>query len=149
MIFDRELIEAKLSLGLIHSEDMPTVAWDALEAGLDGPSITRLAALQHPTFFEVAEVLVKAKLEMGLNDLSASEAALRIARRWAQEILVRGDDPLHHTQDFHSLFVKAGYPKEIQSLGLLGDDVWVAESMGETKSQIRKWVTERLRALSA
>lgn len=35
MIFDRELIEAKLALGLIPSEDMPAVAWDALEAGLE------------------------------------------------------------------------------------------------------------------
>jgi hypothetical protein len=147
--FDRELIEAKLALELIPSEDMPAVAWEALEAGLDGPGIARLAALECPTFFEVAEVLAKAKAEMGLVDLSAGEAALRIARRWAAEILERGDDPLRHTKEFESLWIKAGYPSEIQSVGNLDDEVWIAESTGQTQSQIRKWIVEKLRALSA
>jgi hypothetical protein len=148
-MFDRELIEAKLALGLIPSEDMPAVAWGALEAGLDGSGITRLAALEHPTFFEVAEVLPKAKVEMSLVDLSVREAALRIARRWAAEILERGEDPLRHTEEFESLWVKADYALELQSVGTLNDDIWVAESMGQTRSQIRNWVSDRLRALSA
>ncbi len=149
MIFDRELVEAKLALGLIPSEDMPAVAWDALEAGLDGSGITRLAALEHPTFFEVAEVLPKAKVEMALVDLAISEAALRIARRWATDILERGEDPLRHTEEFWRLWVKADYARELQSVGTLNDDIWVAESTGQTRSQIRGWVSERLRALRA
>ena len=149
MSFDRELIEAKLALGLIPSEDMPTIAQDALEAGLDGPGIIRLAVLEHPTFFEVAEVLPKAKAEMALRDLSAGEAALRVAKSKAAEILESGVDPLLHIKDFEYLWIKADYPREIQSVGTLDDEVWVAESMGETKSQTRKWVIERLRAPSA
>jgi hypothetical protein len=149
MTFDRELIEAKLALEMIPSEDMPAVAWDALEAGLDGPGIARLAALEHPTFFEVAEVLAKAKAEMALVDLSVCEAALRIARRWAAEILERGEDPLRHTKEFWSLWIKAGYAQELQSVGNLDDEVWIAESMGQTRSEIRKWVLDRLRAFSA
>jgi len=148
MTFDPELIEAKLALELIPSEDMPGVAWDALEAGLEGPGIARLAALEHPTFFEVAEVLPKAKAEMALADLSVGEAALRIAKRWAAEILERGEDPLRHTEEFWRLWVKADYARELQSVGTLDDDIWVAESMGQTRSQIRKWVSDRLRALS-
>jgi hypothetical protein len=149
MIFDRELVEAKLALGLIPSEDMPAVAWDALEAGLDGSGITRLAALEHPTFFEVAEVLPKAKVEMVLVDLSVGEAALRIARRWAAEILERGEDPLRHTKEFWRLWIKADYSRELQSVGTLDDEVWIAESMGQTPSQICAWVLDRLRAFSA
>jgi hypothetical protein len=42
--FDRQLIEAQLALGLIGSSDMPGLAWDALEAGLDGKYIRRLGA---------------------------------------------------------------------------------------------------------
>jgi hypothetical protein len=147
--FDRELIEAKIALGLIPSREMPAVAQEALEAGLDGRNIVRLAVLQNPTFFEVAEVLPKAKKEMALVEVPPGKAALRIARRWAAEILERGEDPLRHTKDFNSLFVKADYPRELASVGNLDDDVWVAESMGEPESRIREWVTERLRALSA
>jgi len=33
---DRELVEAKLALDLIASADMPSVAWVAWEAGVDG-----------------------------------------------------------------------------------------------------------------
>lgn len=43
MAFDREIIEVPLALELIGSSDMPKIAWDALEAGLDGPAIRRLA----------------------------------------------------------------------------------------------------------
>jgi hypothetical protein len=54
MAFDRELIEAKLALDLIASADMPSVAVEGLEAGLeaglDGPAIRRLAVLERPTF---------------------------------------------------------------------------------------------------
>jgi hypothetical protein len=147
MLFDRELIEAKLALNLIASADMPKIAWDALEAGLDGPGIRRLAALEQPTAFELAEVLPRASEEMGLSKLSTGEAALRVARRHATEILKSGDDPLRHTRDFENLWVQAGYPSEIASVGNLYDDVYVAEAMNESEEQIRNWLTARLKEL--
>jgi hypothetical protein len=39
--FDRDQIEAKHALDLIASADMPQIAWDALEANLDGPATRR------------------------------------------------------------------------------------------------------------
>jgi hypothetical protein len=39
--FDRHIIEAQLSLDLIGSSDIPKIAWDALEARLDGKYIRR------------------------------------------------------------------------------------------------------------
>jgi hypothetical protein len=48
--FDRELLEAKLALDLIASADMPGMAWDAIEAGVDGPATKRLAAMESPTY---------------------------------------------------------------------------------------------------
>jgi hypothetical protein len=76
--FDRELVEARIALKLIASADMPKVAWDALEAGLDGRAIRRLAALVQPTYFEIAKVLPRAKQELGLKEISIGEAALRV-----------------------------------------------------------------------
>jgi hypothetical protein len=148
-MFDRELIEAELALDLIPSEKVPELAWQALEAGLDGRWIRRLASLERPTFFEVADVLPKAKIEMGLDDATVGKAALIVASRWAKEILERGEDPLLHTKKFEWLWIKAGYADEINSVGNLDDEVWIAESGGQKEAQIRKWVTERLVAISA
>ena len=143
MPFERELVEARIVLNLIASDDMPKVAWDALEAGLDGPAIRRLAALVQPTYFEVAEVLPRAKKELGLGEISIGEAALRVAKQMAKEILRSGDDPLRHVHDFESLWSRSNYPHEISSLGTLRDDVWIAQSAGRSDEEIRLEVVSR------
>jgi hypothetical protein len=130
MGFDAKVVEAKLALGMIGTTDMPRMAWDALEAGYDGPGIRRLAALDFPTYFTVAE------------------AALRLAKLQAQEILRSGDDPLRHTGDFWRMWVQADYRRELAEVGPLADDVFVAESCGQSEKEIRAWVLERLRAMA-
>jgi hypothetical protein len=143
--FDREQIEARLALDLIASADMPQVAQDALEAGLDGPATVRLAVLERPTYFEVAEVLPRVLKELGLAQVTIGEAALRVAKETAREILRNGDDPLRHVKTFESLWVRSKYAKEIQTLGTLDDEVWIAQSMGRSGEQIRDWVTSVLK----
>jgi hypothetical protein len=144
--FDRDIIEAQLSLDLIGSSDMPKIAWDALEAGLDGPGIRRLAALDSPTYFEVRDVLTRAMQEMGLAKLSRSAAALRIAKDRARGILERQEDPLKHVHDFQRLWIDAGYPKELASVGTLYDDVYIA-SRNQSDDTIHRWIVERLKEL--
>jgi hypothetical protein len=142
--FDRELLEAKLALKLIPSADMPSIAWDAWEAGLDGPATRRLGSLERPTYFEVSEVLPGVMQELGLLNISREEAALRMARRIAKEVLESGDDPLQHVRDFESLWIRADYPHEISGLGTLHDDVWIAQSTGQSDAEIRKEVISLL-----
>jgi len=142
---DREQIEARLALNLIASADMPLIAQDALEAGLDGPATLRLAILERPTYFEVAEVLPRVANELGLAQITIGEAALRVAKETAREILRNGDDPLRHVQAFQSLWVRSKYAKEIQTLGTLYEDVWFARSMDRSDEQIRDWVTSVLK----
>lgn len=144
MPFDREDIEAQLTLNLIASSDMPQIALDALEAGLDGPATRRLAILEHPTYFEVAEVLPRVMQELGLTQITTGEAALRVARSLAKEILHSGVDPLERLREFESLWVRSGYARGIMKLGTLIDDVWVAQSTGQSEFQIREWVTSIL-----
>ncbi|SRR6266478_310168 len=55
---------AVFALNLISSTDMPALAWDAIEAGLDGPAIRRMAALEFPTLFDMQGVLPQAMEEM-------------------------------------------------------------------------------------
>jgi hypothetical protein len=101
--------------------------------------------LNHPTYFQVAEVLPRVMQELGLSQIPTGEAASRIAKRIAQEILQGGDDPLKHIQDFESLWIRADYAHELASLGTLYDDVWIAQSSDQSEERIREWVRGRLK----
>jgi hypothetical protein len=143
--FDRDQLEARLALNLIASAEMPEVALGALETGLDGKAIRRLAILQHPTYFEVAEVLPRVMQELGLRQIPIGEAAVRVAKQIATEILNSGDDPLRHIRDFESLWVRSDYADQISSLGTLYDDVWIAQSTGRSDEETRDWVKSVLK----
>ena len=142
--FDRELIEAKLALELIPSAEMPQMAQDALEAGFDSPAVLRLAVLEKPTYFEVRDVLAQASKELGLGQLTKSEAAVRIAKHLAQEVLTSGRDPLSCVKDLGSLWIRAGYPRELSSVGNLDDELFIRNG---SKDDDRAFVTSRLKAL--
>ena len=145
MAFDRDQIEARLALNLIASAEMPQLALGALEAGLDGKAIRRLAVLEHPTYFEVAEVLPSVMQELGLTQIPIGEAAVRVAKQIAREILDSGDDPLRHIRDFESLWVRSDYADQISNLGTLYDDVWIAQSTGRSDEETRDWVKSILK----
>jgi hypothetical protein len=142
--FDRHLLEAKLALNLIASGDMPTIAWDALEAGLDGAATRRLAALEHPTYFEVAEVLPLVLQELELSQIPVEEAAQRMAEHVARDILQRRGDPLQHIRELETLWIRTDYAPELAALRILDDEVSVARTLGQPETEIRKWVTSTL-----
>lgn len=146
MPFDREIVEARLALNLIPSSDMPRLAWDALEAGFDGPAIRRLAALMAPDWSEVAYLRSDVMREMRLATVTAGEAARRLAKHRAKEILGSGADPLGFTKYFYQLWAHAGYPREIASVGCLDDDVH-GRMLGSTREEAREYVTRELNAL--
>jgi hypothetical protein len=143
--FDRQLIEAQLALNLIASADMPRIAWDALESGIDGTATRRLAALERPTYFEVAEVLPRVMKEWEIAQIPIGEAALRMARSIARDILRDGKDPLRYIRDLEGLWIRADYAKELSRLGTLDDEVSIAQSSGQSLPLIREWVTDRLK----
>jgi hypothetical protein len=149
MPFDPELVEAQLALNRIGTTDMPKLAWDALEAGLDGPATRRLAALHFPTFFQVREILPKVLEEWHLKQITKEQAALRLAKRRAREILQSNEDPLKHTSDFSQLWFESDYCPELREYGPLADEVYVAQCSGKTDNQIRPWLLEKLKALAA
>jgi hypothetical protein len=146
--FDRDQVEATLALNLIASSDMPQIACDALEAGFDGKAIRRLAVLEKPTYFEVAEILPRVMQELELKQIPTGEAALRVARKIARDILSSGDDPLSHVRDFEFLWIQSGYQAEICELGTMYDEVYVAQSMGRSDEETRDWVKSLLQDFS-
>jgi hypothetical protein len=148
MSFDPKITEARLALDLILTTDMPNLAWEALEAGLDGPAIRRLAALEFPTIFQVREILPHAMEEMHLVKVSEAEAALYLAKIRAQEVLRSDSDPLKHLRDFEHLWIRADYCHELAEYGNLDDEVYVARYMNQPEPEIREWVTEKLKKLA-
>jgi hypothetical protein len=147
MPFDRNLVEAQLALNLIGTTDLPKLAWDALEAGLDGPATRRLAAFHFPTIFEVREVLPKAMQEWQITELPLPHAAVRLAKHRAREILQSGDDPLKHARDFERIWHEADYCRELSDYGNLDDEVHVARYSGQTDDQTRLWLRQELQTL--
>lgn len=147
MPFDLQLIEAKLALSMIGPDEMPALAWDALEAGLDGRAIRRVAALIHPSGWETDQLLPKFMAETGMVNLPPQEASLRVARQIARRILDEGLDPLEHTRDFELLYIRADYPKVLQDAGVLDDQKYVAEYMGQTEAEFREYARGVLVAL--
>jgi hypothetical protein len=148
MTFEPRVAEARLALNLISSTEMPKLAWEALEAGLNGPAIRRLAAFEFPTFFQVQEVLSQAMEEMRLARLDKTVAALRLAKLRAQEILARNLDPFKCLRDFEQVWIESDYCGELQDYGTLDDEVHVARSMGQPEYEIRTWLIERLKKLT-
>jgi hypothetical protein len=142
--FNRNQIEARLALNIIGSADMPQIAWDAMEAGLDGPATRRLAALVRPTYFEVADIMPRVMQELKLSHIAVGEAALRVAKDLAREIL-GNDDPLQHLRTFEALWFRSEYAKEIQPLGTLDDETSVGRMMGKSEQQLRELVISVLK----
>ena len=124
--FDPEIIEARLSLELIASKEMPHIAWDALEAGFDGRAIRRLGALDRPTWFEVRDVLPQAMAEMGLHEITREDAAVRIAKQIAEEFLASENrDVKSCVRKLEWLWIRSGYSNAVVKLGTLDDELLV------------------------
>lgn len=147
MPFQPSLVEAKLALKRIGPDEMPALAWDALESGLDGPSIRRLAALNNPSGWEADQILPPFMVEAGLKLITRREAAIRLVRHMARRILAEELDPVCHTRDFELLWIEADYPAELQDAGSLDDEKYVAEYVGETEQQFREYARSVLVAL--
>lgn len=148
MVFNPRTAEARIALNLISSTDMPKLAWDALEAGLDGPATRRLAALEFPTFFQVRELLPSVMDELGLANLTKERAAVQLAKIKAQELLRSEADPLQHLRDFEHFWVEADYCRALTDYGNLDDEVYVARQTGQPEQEIRAWVLKRIQKLA-
>jgi hypothetical protein len=149
MPFNHDLVEAQLALHHIGTTDMPKLAWDALEVGLDGPATRRLAALHFPTFFQIREILPNLLREWRMTEISPEDAALRLAKLRARQILQSNEDPLVHNYDFWNLWMESGYCRALHDFGPLADDVHVARECGQTDDEIRALLLEKLKALAA
>ena len=68
-----DMVAAKWVLGLIPSEALPRIATDALEDGLDSPSLRDLAGDLHPTLGAAGPLFEKILYEIGVGSLTGRE----------------------------------------------------------------------------
>ena len=86
--------------------------------------------------------------ELGCHELSLKEAALRLARERAKQILKSGEDPLPSIPYFHRLRLSADYPEELDELAYL-DDAYAWATEQEVRAQAREALQELLRHKSS
>lgn len=149
MAFEPNLVEARLALRLIGPDEMPALACDVLEAGLDGLAIRRVASLIQPSGWETDQILPKFMAEAGLRSITRREASIRLAGHLARRILANGLDPVQHTRDFELLWIEADYPVEIQEAGCLDDERYLAETGGQSVAEFREYARGVLEALAS
>jgi hypothetical protein len=121
MTFDARIFEAQLALGEIAPEELPALAWDAVEAGYDGPALRRLGALEKPSGWETDRWMSAVLKEMNLRVLDTTTASLRLAQHIALEILVCKTDPLLHIDRFYTYWLRSDYATELTTIGNLDD----------------------------
>ncbi len=112
-----------MSLKLIPPEEMPPLAWAALEADLDGPTIRRVAGLQNPFGYETDQLRPRFMAEAGLRELAPDEAWLRLGRQLAREVLARGGNPTKYLAEFQRIWAQSNHNSSLLELGTL-DDKW-------------------------
>jgi hypothetical protein len=138
MPFDPRSVEAKLSLQRIHPEDMPSLAWDALEAGFDGPAVCRMAGLIKPGGYEVDMLLPAFMEQTQMCLLPKVQASQRVAYDLAREIIESDKDPLEYARTFERLWIAADYPIELSTLGQLDDEIYLSRTIGgKSEEQLR------------
>ena len=145
MPFDPAIFEAEVALKMIPTEQLPSVAQDALEAGFDGPHVLRMAILEPVAGWAIDQVLPPMMEELGLHPLAPEEAALRLARQRARRILETGENPLPSVSYFYQLMVEADYPEELIELGYFDDDdIFYSDDPEEKQSRAREALIELL-----
>jgi hypothetical protein len=88
-----EFTAAETALQLVASDALPGAAAAALDDGCDSPSLRALAGLTASEMDEAGSLFEAALGELGLLLPSARDAALRLARRAATEVLENAIPP--------------------------------------------------------
>jgi hypothetical protein len=81
-----DMVAARWVLGLIPSQELPQIATEALEAGLDSPALRELAGELHPTLDASGPLGEEILDEIGVGIPDRSRAGFVLARAYAAQI---------------------------------------------------------------
>jgi len=143
MPFDPQEFAAKVSLGEIPSEERPSLAQDALEAGFDGPALVRMAVLTKPSGWEVDQFVPRVLEELKVLKPKTAEAAIFLVKKLAWRILETNEDPLPSLSYFHRLFWLADAPTEMAGLAY-ADEMIYGGTDDDTRQALREEIANFL-----
>jgi hypothetical protein len=136
-------------LGMLLPEDVPRVACQALQSGLDGEVVRLVAGLHEPTSRDIEDTVDLAQFwrQLGLQPLDAHEAADWIAVRCCKQILEGQITPIDGTNELWDLYVNLGYPNEIKwsKLACLSDEYCWDDNLTDTR---RRKIDKRARTMA-
>jgi hypothetical protein len=83
---DASAFQARWELQDLPSEDLPAVAAQLLQAGIESPDVVELAGMTRPIRSEAAPVVARALAELGLPPMDRTAALWRLAYEYARRI---------------------------------------------------------------
>ena len=89
-----ELTAARYVLGIVPSEELKRAADQALDAGIDSPSLCELAGIIHSTMSEAGPLFEAALRELSVQAPSKEEAIWIVLSHWLTEISKGRLDPI-------------------------------------------------------
>src|SRR5436853_2735093 len=106
-------VAARWFTGKHPESDWPSIARDALEAGLDGSALRRLASYEQTLHWDVAKYSEPALSEMGASKMSQREALLWSVKDVCRDILEGARDPFEIWRD---KLRRQCYPEELMPI---------------------------------
>jgi hypothetical protein len=122
---------SQFTLGKLPYSELPDLACNALELGIDGPSIRRLASLQKPSYFEVGHLFEQALREMGFRQWSKRDAAVFLSKAIGREVLAGQKEPLSGADEIWELCCAGDYRQELLVFGQLDQEFQIPQLLGE------------------
>lgn len=120
-----EILMAKVLLDQIRSDELPLAAADALEAGLDSPSLRMLAGLTSDESHREAFVLFERALnELDLQKPTKNQAVLILAREIARNILDKSVGVYEGAKHIYDLQSLGSYTANDDNLDVLDQFIY-------------------------
>jgi hypothetical protein len=113
---------SQFTLGKLFYSDLPDVACDALELGLDGPSIRRLASLQNPPTSASVTYRKGAAGDRHQTVVKARCSGVSGKRNIGRDVLAGRKEPLAGADEIWEICCAAGYPEELLIFGGLDQE---------------------------
>jgi hypothetical protein len=110
---DIEVAAARWSLDHLKCHQLPQIAYEWLQAGLDTPALRVLAGEHDPIMSEVGPLFVRVLEELDVAIPAPPQAARQLARRVAQEITRSSKSPYEGAREIWMLQIdqqSAGLP---------------------------------------
>ena len=116
------ILQAKWQLGLLRTDELPSLATELLAVGTETPALIELAGLTAPDRWQVAPLVECVFHESGLRPISDDAARWRLVYAIARDIVEKRVVPLDGAAKLWSLATDLGLPEEISYFVYLAAD---------------------------